>query len=126
MFKIYKYLLISFLFSTIFFGGRVFADPMKVCYAFNGPIGEWGWNYQQELGRQHVQDHFGDQVKTIFIEGVNEGADAERAIRKLAQQDCKIIFSTTFGFMDPTVSRLLKIIQILSLNMLQDINLLKT
>ncbi len=104
MFKIYKYLLISFLFLIIFFGGKVFADTMKVCYAFNGPIGEWGWNYQQELGRQHVQDHFGDQIKTIFIEGVNEGADAERAIRKLAQQDCKIIFSTTFGFMDPTVA----------------------
>jgi len=92
---------------TAFFGfflSTANANPMKVCYAFNGPIGEWGWNYQQELGRQHIQNHFGDKVETIFIEGVGEGADAERAIRKLAMQDCKIIFSTTFTFMDQTVA----------------------
>jgi len=77
-------------------------DPMKVGFVYVGPIGDHGWSYQHDLGRLAVEEHFGDKVDTTYVENVNEGADAERTIRRLAQAGNDVIFTTSFGFMNPT------------------------
>jgi simple sugar transport system substrate-binding protein len=77
-------------------------DPMKVGFVYVGPIGDHGWSYQHDLGRLALEEHFGDQVETTYVENVNEGADAERTIRRLAQAGNEVIFTTSFGFMNPT------------------------
>jgi len=78
------------------------ADPLKVAFVYVGPIGDHGWSYQHDQGRLAVEKAFGDKVKTTYVESVPEGADAERVIRRLAQQGNKIIFTTSFGYMNPT------------------------
>ena len=77
-------------------------DPMKVGFVYVGPIGDHGWSYQHDLGRLALEEHFGDKVDTTYVENVNEGADAERTIRRLAQAGNDVIFTTSFGFMNPT------------------------
>ncbi len=77
-------------------------DPMKVGFVYVGPIGDHGWSYQHDQGRLALEDHFGEKVATTYVENVSEGADAERTIRRLAQAGNDIIFTTSFGFMNPT------------------------
>lgn len=79
------------------------AEPLKVGFVYVGPIGDHGYSYQHEQGRLAVEKHFGDKVKTTFVENVPEGADAERVIRQLAASGHDLIFTTSFGFMNPTV-----------------------
>jgi len=79
------------------------ADPLKVGFVYVGPIGDHGYSYQHDQGRLAVEKHFGDKVKTTYVENVPEGADAERVIRKLATSGHKLIFTTSFGFMNPTI-----------------------
>jgi len=79
------------------------ADPLKVGFVYVGPIGDHGWSYQHDQGRKAVEEYFGDKVETTFVENVPEGADAERVIRNLAQSGHKLIFTTSFGFMNATV-----------------------
>jgi simple sugar transport system substrate-binding protein len=78
------------------------AGPLKVAYVYVSPIGDAGWTYQHELGRRALDAAMGDKVKTSFVENVSEGADAERVIRKLAQDGNELIFTTSFGYMNPT------------------------
>ena len=78
-------------------------DPMKVGFVYVGPIGDHGWSYQHDQGRLALEEHFGDKVATTFVENVNEGADAERTIRRLAQAGNEVIFTTSFGFMNGTM-----------------------
>jgi simple sugar transport system substrate-binding protein len=78
-------------------------EPLKVGFVYVSPIGEAGWTWQQDLGRREMESALGDKVKTTFVEDVPEGADAERVIRDLAQQGNKLIFTTSFGFMNPTL-----------------------
>lgn len=78
-------------------------EPLKVGFVYVGPIGDHGWSYQHDQGRLAVEEHFGDKVKTTYVENVPEGADAERVIRNLAQSGHELIFTTSFGFMNPTV-----------------------
>ncbi|QSP95368.1 BMP family ABC transporter substrate-binding protein [Marinobacter salinisoli] len=82
--------------------GVMAEDPMKVGFVYVGPIGDHGWSYQHDQGRLAVEQHFGDKVETTYVENVNEGADAERTIRRLAQAGNDVIFTTSFGFMNPT------------------------
>ncbi|TBV04007.1 BMP family ABC transporter substrate-binding protein [Stutzerimonas kirkiae] len=82
--------------------GASAADPLKVGFVYVGPIGDHGWTYQHEQGRQAVIEHFGEQVKTSFVENVAEGADAERVIRNMAKGGYDLIFTTSFGYMNPT------------------------
>ncbi|WP_319381173.1 BMP family ABC transporter substrate-binding protein [Thiomicrorhabdus sp.] len=79
------------------------ADPLKVGFVYVGPIGDHGWSYQHDQGRLAVEKAFGDQVKTTYVEKVAEGADAERVVRKLAATGHDLIFTTSFGFMNPTL-----------------------
>jgi len=78
------------------------ADPVKVGFVYVGPIGDHGWTYRHDVGRQAIEAEFGDKVETTFVESVAEGADAERVIRKLASDGHDLIFTTSFGYMNPT------------------------
>ena len=75
-------------------------EPFKAAWVYVGPVGDAGWTYAHDVGRKAVEAEFGDKVKTTFVEKVPEGADAERVIRDLAAQGNKIIFATSFGFME--------------------------
>lgn len=75
------------------------ADPVKVGFIYVGPIGDHGWTYRHDIGRQQVEEAFGDKVETSYIESVQYGPDAERAIRQMAA-DHDIIFATSFGYME--------------------------
>ena len=77
------------------------AEPLKAAWIYVGPVGDAGWSFAHDQGRKAVEAKFGDAVKTTFVEKVPEGADAERVIRDLAQQGNKIIFATSFGYMEP-------------------------
>ncbi|MFO1293920.1 MAG: BMP family ABC transporter substrate-binding protein [Rubrivivax sp.] len=78
-------------------------EPLKAAWVYVGPVGDAGWTYAHDQGRKAVETEFGDKVKTTIVEKVPEGADAERVIRDLAAQGNKIIFATSFGFMEPMV-----------------------
>ncbi|QPH52958.1 BMP family ABC transporter substrate-binding protein [Pontivivens ytuae] len=77
-------------------------DPLQVGFIYVGPVGDYGWSYQHDQGRLAIEEHFGDAVETSFIESVPEG-DSERVIRRMAQEGHDLIFTTSFGYMTPTV-----------------------
>ena len=79
-------------------------DKVKAAFVYVGPTGDHGWTYRHDIGRQQVEEAFGDRVETTFVESVPEGADAERVMTQLALQGADIIFATSFGYMDPLMS----------------------
>ncbi|KKJ78569.1 DNA-binding protein [Kiloniella litopenaei] len=79
------------------------ADKLKVGFIYVGPVGDHGWSYQHDQGRKALEEKFGDQIETTYVEKVAEGPDAERAIERLARKGSKLIFTTSFGFMEPTL-----------------------
>jgi basic membrane protein A len=79
------------------------AVPLKVAFVYVGPVADGGWSYQHNLGRLAVEREFGAKVETTYVESVPETADAERVIRQLAAKDNKLIFATSFGYMEPTL-----------------------
>ncbi|MDW4549545.1 BMP family ABC transporter substrate-binding protein [Defluviimonas sp. D31] len=85
-------------------GAAMAQEPLKVGFIYVGVPGDGGWTYQHDQGRLAVEEHFGDAVETTFIENVPEGADAERAITQLALSGHKLIFTTSFGYMDATLN----------------------
>jgi simple sugar transport system substrate-binding protein len=78
------------------------ADPLKVAFVYVGPVGDAGWTYAHEQGRLAMEKALAGKVASTYVENVPEGADAERVIRKLAADGNKLIFTTSFGFMNPT------------------------
>jgi len=76
-------------------------EPLKIAFAYVGPVGDGGWTFAHDNGRKAVEKEFGDKVVTSFVEKVPESADAERVFRDLAGQGNKLIFGTTFGYMEP-------------------------
>lgn len=77
--------------------------PLKVAFVYIGPVGDAGWTYAHDLGRKAVEAHFGDKIKTSYVEKVPEGADSERIFRDLAAQGNKLIYGTSFGYMESMV-----------------------
>jgi basic membrane protein A len=77
--------------------------PLKVAFIYVGPISDGGWSYQHHLGKLAVDKEFGPRVQTSYVESVPETADAERVIRQLAAKGNDVIFTTSFGYMDPTL-----------------------
>lgn len=77
------------------------AEPLKVAFVYVGPVGDAGWTFAHDNGRKGVEAIFGDKIKTSFVEKVPEGADAERVFRDLATQGNKVIYGTSFGYMEP-------------------------
>ena len=87
------------------FGGAASAqgmDKVKACFIYVGPIGDLGWTYQHHQGALELQKVYGDKVEIAYQENVPEGADAERVLTQMALSGCNIIFTTSFGYMDPT------------------------
>ncbi|MEH1833808.1 MAG: BMP family ABC transporter substrate-binding protein [Nostoc sp.] len=78
-------------------------EPLKVGFVYVGSVGDFGWTYAHDLGRRDMEANLQDKVTTTFVENVNEGADAERVIRQLALDGNKLIFTTSFGYMNPTI-----------------------
>jgi len=77
--------------------------PLKIGFVYVSPIGEAGWTYQHEQGRIEMQKALGASVATTVVESVPEGADSERVIRDLAAQGHRLIFATSFGYLEPTL-----------------------
>ena len=84
-------------------GSASAAEKLKIGFVYVGPVGDHGWTYQHDQGRLAIEQELGDKVETVFVEKVAEGPDAERAITRLARQGAGLIFTTSFGFMDPTL-----------------------
>src|SRR5574344_680933 len=81
------------------------ALPLKVAFAYIGPVGDGGWTFAHDQARKRLQAALGNQIETTIVESVPEGADAERVLRDLATQGNTLIFGTTFGYMD-TIQKL--------------------
>lgn len=79
------------------------AAPLQACFVYVSPIGQAGWTYQHELGRQALQQALGEAVKTRYVEAVPEGADSERVMRDLARDGCGLVFATSFGYLEPAL-----------------------
>ena len=76
-------------------------EPLKIAFAYVGPVGDGGWTFAHDNARKAVEKEFGDKIITSFVENVPESADAERVLRDMATQGNKLIFGTTFGYMEP-------------------------
>lgn len=79
-------------------------DPLKVAFVYIGPPGDGGWTFEHDQGRKAMEKALGDKVKATFVENVPETADAERVFEDLAQKGNKVIFGTSFGYMDAMVA----------------------
>ena len=91
--------------ALVLTSGASFAEgeKVKVGFIYVGPTGDFGWSYQHDQGRKAIEAKFGDAVETTFVESVPEGADAERVLRQMASAGTNLIFTTSFGYMDPTI-----------------------
>ena len=77
------------------------SGPLKIAFAYVGPVGDGGWTFAHDNARKALEKQYGDKIQTSFVEKVPEGADAERVFRDMASQGNKLIFGTTFGYMEP-------------------------
>ena len=77
------------------------AEPLKIAFAYVGPVGDGGWTFAHDNARKALEKEFGDKIQTSFVENVPESADAERVIRDMVGQGNKLVFGTTFGYMEP-------------------------
>ena len=89
--------------AAIWLAAGAAAEPLKVGFVYVGPIGDHGWSYQHNEGRLAIEQALGDKVETTYVEKVPEGADALRVIDQLAASGHGLIFTTSFGFMNPTI-----------------------
>ena len=76
-------------------------EPLKIAFAYVGPVGDGGWTFAHDNARKAIEKEFGDKIVTTFVEKVPESADAERVIRDMVGQGNKLVFGTTFGYMEP-------------------------
>ena len=80
------------------------ADPVKVGFVYVGPVGDAGCTFSHDLGRKEMEANLKGRVVTQMVENVAEGPDSERVIREMAKGGCKVIFATSFGYMNPTLN----------------------
>lgn len=94
------------------FAARAIARPviqrepgqkLRVGFVYVSPVSQAGWTTQHERGRRAMQSALADQVDSHYVENVPEGTDAERVIRDLAAQGYQVIFTPSFGYMNPTL-----------------------
>ncbi|AFY35806.1 BMP family ABC transporter substrate-binding protein [Calothrix sp. PCC 7507] len=81
----------------------VASEPLKVGFVYISSVDDFGWVYSHDLGRREMEAYLQDKVKTTFLENVNTDTEAERVIRQLALDGNKLIFTTSFGYMNPTI-----------------------
>ncbi len=79
------------------------AAPLKVGFIYLGPVGDFGWTYQNDIARKAAAEHYGDRIKTTFVESVPEGPDSEKVLNDLASSGHRLIFATSFGYMNYAV-----------------------
>ncbi|WP_152047248.1 BMP family ABC transporter substrate-binding protein [Aureimonas psammosilenae] len=84
-------------------GAQEKKEKVKAAFVYVGPVGDFGYSFAHDQGRKFLAEKLGNKVETSFVENVAEGPDAERVIRRLAQEGNDIVFATSFGFMEPTV-----------------------
>jgi simple sugar transport system substrate-binding protein len=89
--------------APMIIGRAAAADPLGVGFVYVGPVEDFGWTHAHDVGRKAIESELGDQVKTTFVESVKEGPDSERVIAELASKGNKLIFTTSFGYMNPTL-----------------------
>lgn len=77
--------------------------PLQACFVYVSPVGQAGWTYQHDLGRQAMEQALGARVRTRTVESVAEGPDSERVMRDLAAQGCGLVFATSFGYLEPAL-----------------------
>ncbi|MGZ0187704.1 MAG: BMP family ABC transporter substrate-binding protein [Alphaproteobacteria bacterium] len=95
--------LAAFSVAALIAGGSFAAEKTKVGFVYVGPIGDHGWSYEHNQGRLAIEKEFGDKVETTYVEKVSEGPDATRVIQQLARGGHDVIFTTSFGYMNPTL-----------------------
>jgi len=81
--------------------GSAQTEPLKVAFAYVGPVGDGGWTFAHDNARKALEKELGPKIVTSFVESVPEAADAERVFRDMIGQGTKLIFGTTFGYMEP-------------------------
>ncbi len=79
-------------------------DKTKIGFVYVGPIGDGGWTHEHDKGRLALEAEFGDKVETVYVESVAEGPDSERVMTQMALDGADLIFTTSFGYMDPTIN----------------------
>lgn len=79
------------------------AAPLQACFVYVSPVGQAGWTYQHDQGRQAMAQALGARVRTRIVESVAEGPDSERVMRDLAAQGCGVVFATSFGYLEPAL-----------------------
>lgn len=89
--------------AALALAGNAVAADFKACFVYVGSKTDGGWTQAHDIGRLEAEKNFGGKVETAFVENIAEGPDAERAIERFARSGCGIIFTTSFGFMDPTL-----------------------
>lgn len=87
--------------AGVVLGAGAHAEDVKVGFVYVGPTGDHGWSYQHDVGRKAIEKELG--LETSYVENVAEGPDAERVINQLASSGHNLIFTTSFGFMNPTL-----------------------
>jgi basic membrane protein A len=76
---------------------------IKAGFIYVGPVGDYGWSHAHDVGRKYAEDHL-DWLETVYVESVPEG-DASRIIDRLVvEENCDVVFTTSFGYMDDTVA----------------------
>lgn len=98
-----KYLIRAMLAASLVVAPLSAADKLKVGFVYVSPIGDAGWTFQHDLGRLELEKRLGDKISTTYVESVPEGADAERVINRLAADGYDLIYTTSFGYMEPTL-----------------------
>ena len=80
------------------------AEPLKIAFAYVGPVGDGGWSFAHDNARKALEKEFGDKIDaSTYVESVPESADAERVLRDFVGQGAKLVFGTTFGYMESMV-----------------------
>ncbi len=85
-------------------GSAVAQEKLKIGFIYVGPKNDGGWSERHDIGRQDIEKELGDKVETTFVENVPEGPDSERVIEQLARAGSKLIFTTSFNYMNPTLA----------------------
>ena len=79
------------------------ASPLKIGFLLVGPVSDSGWNFAQDEGRRYIESTLGKKVQTTFAENISENSDAERVMEKMIAQGSKLIFTTSYGYLEPVL-----------------------
>ncbi len=102
--KLSSFLTSALIALALTISGTAAAGKIKVGFVYVGPVGDLGWTYEHDQGRKAIEAEFGDMVETVYVESVPEGPDAARVMTQMALNGADLIFTTSFGYMEQTLS----------------------